>query len=222
MIDYFKGFTRQNLKQQTLIITAKTLVKPIALSLGLLSVSLTSQAATLNIGDKAPNFKAVTLNGKSVDLADFIGNKPVYLKFWATWCSYCKVEMPHLQAIYDENKNQVEVLTINVGMNDSIANIESFFNSKGFNIPTVFDQKGAITSSYGVVGTPYHLLINKQGNVVYQTFLATDQLDEKIAEFSQQAMQVNELLPPRSTQLISKVKKQENNVFVAVASGAIK
>jgi hypothetical protein len=35
-----------------------------------------------------------------------------------------------------------------------------------------------------VVGTPYHVLIDKQGKIAYQTFLATDLLDEKIAEFS--------------------------------------
>jgi len=144
-------------------------------------------AANLTIGDKAPHFQAVTIAGKSVNLADFVNKKPVYLKFWATWCSYCKVEMPHLQAIYDESGEQVEILTINVGMNDSISNIERFFQREGFNLPTVFDQKGAITSRYGVVGTPYHVLIDKQGNIAYQTFLATDQLDEKIAEFSQLA-----------------------------------
>jgi len=149
-------------------------------------------AANLTIGDKAPNFQAVTIAGKSVNLADFVNKKPVYLKFWATWCSYCKVEMPHLQAIYNESGEQIEILTINVGMNDSITNIERFFQSEGFNLPTVFDQKGAITSSYGVVGTPYHVLIDKQGNIAYQTFLATDQLDEKIAEFSQLADNSNQ------------------------------
>ena len=41
-------------------------------------------------------------------------------------------------------------------------------------------KKAKVTSSYGVVGTPYHVLIDKQGKIAYQTFLATDELDEKI------------------------------------------
>jgi len=159
-------------------------IKPLVLAFSLLTMPLTTFATSLAIGDKAPSFRAVTIAGKAVNLTDFVNAKPVYLKFWATWCSYCKVEMPHLQAVYDENKSKIEVLTINVGMNDSISNIERFFKGQGFNLPTIFDQKGAITSSYGVVGTPYHVLIDKQGNIVYQTFLATDQLDKKIAEFS--------------------------------------
>ena len=149
------------------------------------TVPLMSQAANLAIGDQAPNFTVKTLAGKAVTLSDYINDKPVYLKFWATWCSYCKVEMPHLQAIYDESGEHIEVLTVNVGMNDSIANIERFYTKNGFNLPTVFDQKGALTSSYGVVGTPFHVLIDKQGKIAYQTFLATDELDETIARLSQ-------------------------------------
>jgi peroxiredoxin len=221
MINYLKDFIPQSTKQ-ALAYTAKGILKQITLSLSLLLLSLTSHAATLSLGDKAPNFKAVTIDGKPVDLANFAGKKPIYLKFWATWCSYCKVEMPHLQAIYDENKNHVEVLTINVGMNDSITNIENFFQSKGFNIPTVFDQKGAITSSYGVVGTPFHVLIDKEGNVAYQTFLATDKLDEKIAEFSQQANKVNKPTTSRSAQLLSHTITIENQADELISKGVTK
>jgi len=163
----------------------KSFTKVVLLCLATLTVN--AHASPLKVGDSAPNFTANTLDGVTVQLSNFINKKPVYLKFWATWCSYCKVEMPHLQAIYNENGEQVEILTINVGMNDSIRNIERFYQQNGFTLPTIFDQKGALTSSYGVVGTPYHVLIDKQGKIAYQTFLATDQLDEKIAEFSQLA-----------------------------------
>jgi thiol-disulfide isomerase/thioredoxin len=149
--------------------------------------TVSSHASSLKIGDMAPNFTVKTLGGVTVNLHDFINEKPVYLKFWATWCSYCKVEMPHLQAIYDENGKHVEVLTVNVGMNDSISNIDRYFRKNSFTIPTIFDQKGDLTSSFGVVGTPYHVLIDKQGKIDYRTFLATDLLDEKIAAWSKES-----------------------------------
>lgn len=137
-------------------------------------------AAVVNVGDIAPNFSVTTLAGEQVTLSDYKGKKPVYLKFWATWCSYCKVEMPHLQDVENRYGDKIEVLAVNVGMNDSVANIQKFYQSGGFNLPTTIDQQGLLTSLYGVVGTPNHVLINRDGVVVYRTFLATDQLDEVI------------------------------------------
>jgi alkyl hydroperoxide reductase subunit AhpC len=38
------------------------------------------------IGEKAPDFKVVTIEGKQVSyFQDLIGKSPVYLVFWATW-----------------------------------------------------------------------------------------------------------------------------------------
>ncbi len=169
-------------------IKESSLTQPILLLFCLIIFTVSSQASSLKIGDIAPDFTVKTLDGTIVKLSDYIDKKPVYLKFWATWCSYCKVEMPHLQAIYDESGDHVEVLTINVGINDSISNIERYYQKNGFTIPTIFDQKGDLTSSFGVVGTPYHVLIDKQGKIDYRTFLATDLLDEKIAAWSEQSI----------------------------------
>ena len=91
--------------------TTIKIAKSLLLAITIAIAPVVAQAANLAIGDKAPNFSVKTLNGKEITLSDFVNDKPVYLKFWATWCSYCKVEMPHLQAIYDENGEQIEVLT---------------------------------------------------------------------------------------------------------------
>ena len=150
----------------------------------LLSIAVQAGAASLAVGDKAPNFEVTTLTGETFRLSDYAGEKPVYLKFWATWCSYCKVEMPHLQSMHNQYGDDVEVLAVNVGINDSIANIERFFNSGGFNVPTMIDQQGDLVSAFGVVGTPHHVLINKDGEIAYRTFLASDTLDGIIEDWA--------------------------------------
>ena len=150
----------------------------------LLSSAVHVGATSLVIGDQAPDFEVTTLAGKTFKLSDYEGEKPVYLKFWATWCSYCKVEMPHLQSIHNKYGDDVEVLAINVGINDSVANIENFFNAGGFNLPTVFDQRGNLVTSYGIVGTPHHVLVDIDGQVAYRTFLASDTLDDTIDDWS--------------------------------------
>jgi len=135
---------------------------------------------------KAPNFQAVTLTGETVQLSDFIGKKPVYLKFWATWCRYCVAEMPRLQAIYDEFGSEIAVLSINVGLNDSVENIEKLFGENGYQLPVVFDRQGEITTQFGVVGTPHHILIDRKGLIAYRTFLSSDTLDQMIQVMSRE------------------------------------
>jgi len=52
------------------------------LSLILLPVS----AYALGAGDKTPDFRVITMQGKEISYdRDFKGKKPVYLFFWTTW-----------------------------------------------------------------------------------------------------------------------------------------
>ncbi len=135
------------------------------------------------VGDKAPDFTATTVEGRKVNLSDYVGKKAVYLKFWATWCTYCKAEFPHFEATYNKYGHKVEVLSINVGINDSISNIEKLYAKEGYTVPVILDTDGSIVSSYNVVGTPSAVLIGKDGNIEYRTFHITDELNRRITSF---------------------------------------
>ena len=176
-----------------------------AISLSLMTLNL--NAKTLKAGDLAPDFTATTIAGELVNLSELKGKKPVYLKFWATWCSYCKAEFPHLQSIYDQYGDDIEVIAINVGINDSIANIAKLYDENGYQLPTVFDQEGKLTNSFGVIGTPHHILIGRDGKIAYRTFLATDQLDQQIEAWSHQQQLANSKVATITSNLETRATK---------------
>jgi peroxiredoxin len=51
------------------------------------------------IGQPAPDFRLVLIDGSKVPLHDLRG-QVVVLNFWATWCVPCKKELPLLDAYY--------------------------------------------------------------------------------------------------------------------------
>ncbi|HHE04557.1 MAG TPA: TlpA family protein disulfide reductase, partial [candidate division WOR-3 bacterium] len=63
----------------------------------------------------APDFTLRTLSGKEMKLSSFRG-KVVELNFWATWCGPCRYEMPSMEKLYKEFKDDgLEILAINLG-----------------------------------------------------------------------------------------------------------
>ena len=66
------------------------------------------------VGHVAPDFTLPTLDGGTVELSQ-LRDKWVLLNFWATWCPYCVIQMPYLQAAFEERGSEIEFIGINVG-----------------------------------------------------------------------------------------------------------
>jgi len=66
------------------------------------------------IGRMAPDFSLPTLEGGTVELSELRG-RWVVVNFWATWCRFCVMQQPHLQAAFEEKGAEVEFIGINLG-----------------------------------------------------------------------------------------------------------
>ncbi|GAB3047134.1 hypothetical protein GCM10027286_07230 [Virgibacillus ainsalahensis] len=65
----------------------------------------------ISVGQIAPDFNLKTLEGKTVRLSDYRGER-VIVNFWVTWCPPCRAEIPDFQKLY-KNKD-VEILAVNL------------------------------------------------------------------------------------------------------------
>ena len=88
-------------------------------------------------------------SGVELTLSDFQG-KTTVLNLWATWCAPCKKEMPSLNSLAQNMKNEsFRIITVASGRNSKTA-IDNFFNDYNlFNLSKYRDPKGKMAIKYG-------------------------------------------------------------------------
>ena len=118
----------------------------------------------------APDFTLTDQYGETHTLSDYQG-QTVFLNFWATWCGPCKMEMPDIQALYeewDENAGDLVVLGVagpGIGREGSAEDIAAFLEENGYTYPVVMDDTGMLFYQYGISAYPTTFMIDPEGNV---------------------------------------------------------
>lgn len=115
-----------------------------------------------NIGDTAPNFTLNKVNGEELSLSDFRGKK-VFLNFWATWCEPCRIEMPDIQRLHEEQQN-VQVLAVN--MQEERGKVINFLFTNAYTFPALLDPQRETATDYLVRGIPTTYFIDENGVII--------------------------------------------------------
>jgi thiol-disulfide isomerase/thioredoxin len=140
----------------------------------------------LSIGSKAPDFELYDLDGDVHKLSEYKGS-PVFLNFWATWCGPCRGEMPHLEEVYEEWKdNNLTFFAVNIG--ESSTDVVSFLDYYGFTMPVLLDSAKTVSRRYGVSGIPTTYFIDEDGiiqNKVVGAFPDRESVESYVVELFQ-------------------------------------
>ena len=150
------------------------------------SLFVMTYAQAGNLPEKILNMPIELLSGKNITLADYRNKKPVYLKFWATWCQPCMKEMPHFQHVQSHLGNNIEVIAVNLGINDDRDAIKLVQKKFGLNMKMTIDSSGDLAQAFRLLGTPYHVLIDKHSNLIHVGNEASIELDNKMTLLVQQ------------------------------------
>jgi thiol-disulfide isomerase/thioredoxin len=126
-----------------------------------------AQEAGIALGAHAPDAAVESLNGKAVDLSQYIGEKPVVLEFWATWCPLCKKLEPALQTAREKYGDKVTFVSVGVNNNQTPDKQKAYAAEKHIGGMFVFDRDGKAVAAYMAPHTSYLVVINADGKVVY-------------------------------------------------------
>ena len=146
----------------------------------LIAIPLAAQESGIAVGSKAPAAKLETLDGKPADLGAFLGNGPVLIEFWATWCENCRDLEPAMLAAQKKYAGKVEFVGVAVSVNQSPELVRRYVAKHGLAGTQLYDRKGASIDAYEVPATSFVVVINKAGKVVYSGLGGKQDLDAAI------------------------------------------
>lgn len=117
------------------------------------------------LGKTAPDLKTKSLDGGDFDLAALRG-KVVLLDFWALWCDPCRRELPALQKLHEEFRDQ-GLVVVGVNIDDEAAAIQDFLKSVSIPYPIIaLPSSHDWISSLAINAFPTVVLIDRDGKIV--------------------------------------------------------
>lgn len=119
-------------------------------------------------GDKFPTFSMTDMNGNTVTESLFADNDVTVVNVWATYCGYCKQEMPDLESVYEDYKDKgvsvIGIVADGQTEEDSANSIISQYGIKYTNLITNDDFNNDFLS--GVSGYPTTFFVDSDGNIL--------------------------------------------------------
>ena len=113
--------------------------------------------------------------------------QPVVLNFWAGLCPPCRAEMPEFQEVYDEYRDRILMLGIDLGPFTGLGNSDqgrALLNELGVSYPAGTTEDSDVVARFQVLGMPTTLFVTAEGGVVakWTGILTKEKLIEHVEE----------------------------------------
>jgi cytochrome c biogenesis protein CcmG/thiol:disulfide interchange protein DsbE len=151
----------------------------------------------LDVGSRAPDYRAQSLNGDTVALSSFAG-EVVVLNIWATWCRPCVVEMPALQRLHEQlGTDGLRIVAVSVDAPEGVigsfgepgGSVRDFVEDLGLTFTVLHDPSGRIESLYQVNGLPTTFVIDREGRIQRKVLGAREWDEPPLADHIRQLVE---------------------------------
>ncbi|QDT92232.1 TlpA disulfide reductase family protein [Gimesia algae] len=119
-------------------------------------------------GDTAPDFSVTTTDGELFSLAAARG-EVVLINFYSNWCGPCRLELPHIQQIWDERKKNPGFRLLVIGREETEEKVKQFCEEYGFTFPVAPDPKREIYSQFAHELIPRTFVVSPEGKIVFSS-----------------------------------------------------
>ena len=137
------------------------------------------QAQIIYKDEKAPELRFTEwINNPKGDTV--FKNKHILLDFWATWCSACIEDIPHLNQLTEKYSNNIAFISIN--SYDTKLKIEQFLKKKKMRSFQVMDSNQYLKEALNIQTIPAIVLIDNKGNLRWKGY-ASDLTEKLINTF---------------------------------------
>jgi thiol-disulfide isomerase/thioredoxin len=126
-----------------------------------------AQDLGIEVGSTAPAVTVQSLEGKPVNLGQYIGKTPMLIEFWATWCPNCRELMPTLLDAQKKYGKKVKFVNLAVAINQSPEKVRRFIAAHPLPHETLYDTDGKAAGAFDAPATSYVVVLDKSGKVVY-------------------------------------------------------
>jgi len=139
----------------------------LSIALGFNSSPAVGQDVGLPIGTPAPAVQLEDLDGNPVDLGQWIGERPLLLEFWASWCPICARLEPKMEAAYGLYGDRVEFVIVAVAVNQNKSRVSRHLERAGNQYQALWDGNGRAVRSYNVQTTGVIVIVDGDGRIAY-------------------------------------------------------
>jgi thiol-disulfide isomerase/thioredoxin len=153
----------------------------VALAAGGLLASAAARA--LDVGERVVWRDVPLLDGTTRPAARLAGG-PVVVELWASWCPFCKLQNPRLEALWRAHGGRgLEVLTFSIDKDPSAA--RAYLAQHGYTFPAAMADAEALRTFGARRGLPLLYVVDAGGRVVQ--FEAGEMLEEDVRALARHA-----------------------------------